>query len=132
MVRWHLRSKRTRAGAKVNRNSKKKKFQRGSEFLETRIHKKKTKVSRTLGGNVKVRSLSFDFVNVADPKTGKIHKAKILTVQENPANPHYVRRNVITKGAILKTDAGLAKVTSRPGQHGTINAIVVEEKKTSK
>jgi small subunit ribosomal protein S8e len=116
----------------VNRNSKKKKFQRGSEFLETRIHKKKTKVSRTLGGNVKVRSLSFDFVNVADPKTGKIHKAKILTVQENPANPHYVRRNVITKGAILKTDAGLAKVTSRPGQHGTINAIVVEEKKTSK
>jgi len=132
MVRWHLRSKRTPAGASLKRNSKKKRFQRGSEFLETRIHKKKTKLSRTLGGGVKVKALSADFVNIADPKTGKIHKAKILSVQENPANPHYVRRNIITKGAILKTDAGLAKVTSRPGQHGVVNAIAVEEKKSAK
>lgn len=132
MVRWHLRSKRTSSGAKVNRNGKKKKFQRGSEFLETRIHKKKTKVSRVLGGNLKVRALSIDFANIADPKTGKMHKSKILSVQENAANPHYVRRNIITRGAILKTEMGLAKVTSRPGQDGTINAIVVEEKKPGK
>lgn len=132
MVRWHLRSARTARGAKVKRSSKKKKFQRGSEFLETRIHKKKTKVERVFGGNLKVRALAFEFANIADSKTGKMHKAKILSVQENPANPHYVRRNVITKGAIIKTDAGLAKVTSRPGQDGTVNAIVVEEKKASK
>jgi small subunit ribosomal protein S8e len=132
MVRWHLRSKRTATGAKVRRNSKKKRFQRGSEFLETRIHKKKTKLSRSLGGGMKVKVLSMDSVNVADPKTGKMHRAKILSVQENAANPHYVRRNVLTKGAIIKTDAGLAKITSRPGQDGTINAIVVEEKKSSK
>ena len=132
MVRWHLRSKRTPQGAKVNRNSKKKRFQRGSEFLETRIHKKKSKVERVFGGNIKVRALSFDTANIADPKTGKIHKSKILSVQDNPANQHYVRRNVITKGAVIKTEMGLAKVTSRPGQHGTVNAIVVEEKKSSK
>ena len=132
MARWHLRSRRTPSGAKVNRSSKKKRMQRGSKFLETRIHKKKTKISRTRGGSAKARVLAIDFVNIADPKTGKIHKAKILSVQENPANPHYVRRNIITRGAILKTDAGLARVTSRPGQHGTVNAIVVEEKKASK
>jgi small subunit ribosomal protein S8e len=132
MVRWHLRSKRTPAGAKLRRNSKKKRFQRGSEFLETRIQMKKTKLSRTLGGGVKVKVLSVDFVNIADPKTGKIHKAKILSVHENEANPHYVRRNVLTKGAIIKTDAGLAKITSRPGQHGTVNAVIVEEKKAAK
>jgi len=132
MVRWHLKSIRTAQGAKINRSSKKKRFQRGSEFLETRIHKKKTKVERVFGGNLKVRALAFEFANIADPKTGKIHKAKILSVQDNPANPHYVRRNVITKGAILKTDAGLAKVTSRPGQDGTVNAVAVEEKKSSK
>ncbi len=132
MVRWHLRSKRTSTGAKIKRNSKKKRFQRGSEFLEARIHKKKTKLSRTLGGGAKVKVLSADFVNIADPKTGKMHKAKIISVHENAANPHYVRRNVLTKGAIIKTDAGLAKITSRPGQHGTVNAVVVEEKKASK
>ena len=60
MVRWHLRSNRTPAGAKVKRNSKKKRFQRGSEFLEARIHKKKNKLSRTLGGGVKVKVLSLD------------------------------------------------------------------------
>jgi small subunit ribosomal protein S8e len=127
-----LRSKRTSTGAKIKRNSKKKRFQRGSEFLEARIHKKKNKLSRTLGGGAKVKVLSVDFVNIADPKTGKMHKAKILSVHENAANPHYVRRNVLTKGAVLKTEAGLAKVTSRPGQHGTVNAVIVEEKKTSK
>jgi small subunit ribosomal protein S8e len=132
MVRWHLRSKKTSTGAKIKRNSKKKRFQRGSEFLETRIHKNKTKIERVFGGNVKVRALSFEFANIADPKTGKIHKAKILDVQDNPANPHYVRRNIITKGAVIKTEIGLARVTSRPGQNGTVNAVVVEEKKASK
>ena len=127
-----MRSKRTPAGAKVRRNSKKKRFQRGSEFLEARIHKKKNKLSRTLGGGAKVKVLSLDSVNIADPKTGKIHKAKIISVQENAANPHYVRRNVLTKGAVIKTDAGLARITSRPGQHGVVNAVVVEEKKSAK
>ena len=36
-----------------------------------------------------------------------------------------MRRNTITKGAIVDTSAGLAKVVSRPGQTGTINAILV-------
>ncbi len=45
---------------------------------------------------------------------------------ENPANPNYVQRNIITKGAIIKTSAGNAKVTSRPGQDGTINAVLVK------
>ena len=73
--------------------------------------------------------LSTNIANVADPKTGKISKSKILTVVGNTANPNYVRRNVITKGAVVKTELGLARVTSRPGQHGVLNAVLVEEKK---
>jgi small subunit ribosomal protein S8e len=45
---------------------------------------------------------------------------------ENPANPHYVRRNIITKGAVIKTELGNAKVTSRPGQDGVVNAALIE------
>ena len=132
MVRWHLKSVRTPRGALVKRSSKKKRSQRGSEMLETRIQKKKVKFERMSGGRQKAKLLSIDFVNIADKKTGKTHKAKIITVQENAANVHFVRRNVITKGAILKTEAGVVKVTSRPGQDGTVNGIVIEEKKSAK
>ncbi|MCK5560714.1 MAG: 30S ribosomal protein S8e, partial [Thermoplasmata archaeon] len=44
---------------------------------------------------------------------------------ENSANPFYVRRNIINKGAIIDTELGNARVTSRPGQHGMINAILI-------
>ena len=52
-------------------------------------------------------------------------KAKIEIVTANPANRHYVRRNIMTKGTIIKTDKGDARVTSRPGQDGVINAVLI-------
>ena len=52
---------------------------------------------------------------------------KILDVIENPANPHYVRQNIVTRGAIIETDAGRARVTSRPGQHGVISAVLITD-----
>ena len=57
---------------------------------------------------------------------GKGKVVKILSVKENSANIHFVRMNVITKGAIIETEAGLAKVTSRPGQDGIINAKLIK------
>jgi small subunit ribosomal protein S8e len=49
----------------------------------------------------------------------------VITVRENPANPNYVQRNIITKGAILETDLGLVRVRSRPGQDGVLNGVRV-------
>lgn len=129
MARWHLRSKRAPTGKKLNRIRKKKRMDRGSVFLETRIDERRVKLKRTKGGNQKVKILAAETANVSSPKTGKIAKSKIVSVKENPSNPHYVRRNVITKGAVIQTEAGLAKVTSSPGQAGVINAILLEEKK---
>lgn len=129
MVIWHLRSNRKPTSGKLKRLRKKRRSDRGSEFLEIRIGKERKKRKRVLGGLIKTRMLSSDKANVANPKTGKMQVSKILTVVGNPANPHYVRRNVITKGAVIKTELGLARVTSRPGQHGTINAVLIEEKK---
>ena len=45
---------------------------------------------------------------------------------ENPANIHYVRRNIITRGAVVDTSAGKARVTSRPGQTGALSGVLVE------
>src|SRR5881296_1264151 len=54
-------------------------------------------------------------------------KSKLLRVIRNPANVDYQRRGVITKGAIVETELGQARVTSRPGQDGVINAILLEK-----
>jgi len=127
MTKWHLKSNRTPTGAKVKRKRKKKKFERGSEFLETKIGPRKFVVRKARGGSRKYKLLAVDKINVADPKTGKIVRSKILSVVDNPANPHYVRRNIITKGAVVKTEAGLARIVSRPGQDGIVNAVLIEE-----
>ena len=58
--------------------------------------------------------------------TKKYSKLKILNIIDNKANRHFVRRNIITKGAIIKTEKGNARVNSRPGQEGSINAVLVE------
>ncbi len=62
---------------------------------------------------------------VTNPKTHTTSKTDIITVVENPANIHYVRRNILTKGAIVNTKLGKAKITSRPGQSGVINAVLL-------
>ena len=59
---------------------------------------------------------------------GKAKKTKIERVIENPASRHFVRQNVISRGAIIQTPEGLAKVTSRPTQDGVVNAVLVKGK----
>jgi small subunit ribosomal protein S8e len=100
----------------------------GSEFIEAKLAPKKMEKLRTAGGGEKLRLLSSDVANVADPKSGKVTRVKIISVVENPADPHFVRRNVLTKGALIETELGRARVTSRPGQHGTVNAVLIEAK----
>jgi small subunit ribosomal protein S8e len=65
------------------------------------------------------------FANVT-ASNGETKKVKIEKVEENGANPNYVRRNLLTKGAIIKTEIGRARIMSRPGQDGIINALLLE------
>jgi len=124
---WHLVSKRKPTGAKLRRNTKKSRAMRGSTFLETTIDERTFKQRRTVGGRIKNALLTDNVANVLDPKTKKFQKSKILSVEKNPANIHYSRRNVITRGAIIKTELGEAVVTSRPAQHGLINARLIKK-----
>jgi len=119
-------SRRKKTGGILRKNRKKKKYEMGRERLNLTIGKEKKKFIRTKGGGTKLRLLSVDYVNITDPKTKKTTKEKIKTVVENPANPNYVRRNIITKGSIIDTEKGKAKVTSRPSQSGIINAVLIK------
>lgn len=66
--------------------------------------------------------------NVAQVADGAdVTQADIEGVVDNPSNVNYARRNIITKGSIIDTSAGRARVTSRPGQDGQVNAVVVDD-----
>lgn len=87
----------------------------------------RVKTKKTKGGSTKEHLLSAESANVFDPKTGKHTVLKIKAVEENPANRNYVRRNIITKNTIIKTEKGLAKVTNRPGQEKIVNAVFMQQ-----
>ncbi|MEM3580456.1 MAG: 30S ribosomal protein S8e [Candidatus Bathyarchaeia archaeon] len=129
---WHGDlHKRKPTGGKRRPYRGKRKFEQGSFPVETVLGEPKRKVERGRGGNIKVKVLSEKYACVTDPKTGKTEKAEILRVVKNPANVDYDRRGVITKGAIIETPLGLAQVTSRPGQNGVINAVLIGEEEAS-
>ena len=77
------------------------------------------------GKNTKTALKSIDFVNLATGDA-KVKKTKIIKVLENATNNDYKRRGIITKGAILETQDGKCRVVSRPGQSGTVNAILIK------
>ncbi len=129
MALWHLRSKKKPTGGRLQRSRKKRRTDRGAMFIDTKIGERHVAKKRVTGGSVKLRLSAVDSVNVADSKTGKVTRAKVISVKESEANPHYVRRNIITLGAVVETKIGTAKVTSRPGQDGIVNAVLLEEKK---
>lgn len=80
-----------------------------------------------MGGSLKTSLKFADQANVHDNSTGKTLKTKITRVLENPANRDYERRGVISKGALIDTELGNARVTSRPAQDGVINAILISK-----
>lgn len=110
---------------------KKRRFEIGRELQQATIGSGTVKKYRVRGANQKMRILTVNTANVFDPATKTSKVAKIVTVRENPANPNYVQRNIITKGAILETDLGLVRVRSRPGQDGVVNAVRVADRAAS-
>jgi len=126
MALWQGRSKRKPSGGRLRLGRKKRKFEIGTEQQFTYLGAQKRKMYRSRGGNVKAHLLQGEYANVVDPETKKITRAKIITVRENPANPNYVQRNIINKGAVVLTEIGEARITSRPSQHGVLNAVLVK------
>ncbi|MFO8015797.1 MAG: 30S ribosomal protein S8e [Candidatus Woesearchaeota archaeon] len=119
------KSERKYSGKKKNSYRKKRLFEKGGAPTFTKLGERKVRDVRSRGGNDKTNILRENTANLLDGKTSKWSKVKILNLMENPANRHYVRRNIITKGTIIETEKGKARVTSRPGQSGSINAVLV-------
>ncbi|MBW2984573.1 30S ribosomal protein S8e [Candidatus Woesearchaeota archaeon] len=125
MVVEQSRPKRKETGARYKAYKKRRQYELGRLPSLTKVETRRVQIVRTMGGNKKVRLLSTDTANLFDPKAKKYEKVKIKTISDNPANRHFIRRNIITKGCVVETDKGKARITSRPGQDGTVNAVLI-------
>ncbi len=126
MTMWQAKSRRKITGGRRRYHRKKRKFELGTDFHPAVIATHKNKRMKSRGGNHKTKVMGAEHVNLSTPD-GKMVRVKIQTVVENPANPNYVQRNILTKGAIINTPKGKARVTSKPGKDGVINAVAIEE-----
>jgi len=119
------RPKRKQTGARYKDYRKKRQYELGREPSFTKLGNKRLQVLRVMGANRKLRLLSADTANLFDPKSKSFKQAKIKTITDNPANRHFVRRNIMTKGSVIDTELGKARITSRPGQDGVVNAVLI-------
>ena len=131
MAKWHGISRRKPSGGRLKRPSRyrgKRKTEISSENQFAFVGDKDArKLYRKTAGSQTVRVLSIKNINVNKPKEGKTVRAKITNVVRNDADTNYVRRNIVTKGAIVETDIGQVRITSRPGMHGVVSGILLEE-----
>ncbi len=126
MALWQGESNRKPTGGRLVASHGKRKFEIGREKQFTKLGEQTLKQYRGAGGSVKVGMLSAQYANVVDKKTNTVKKVKILTVRSNPSDPNYVQRNIMNKGATISTEIGDAIITSRPGQDGAVNAVLLE------
>lgn len=128
MSYYQGRDKKKPTGGRLHYLREKKKHELGSAPTETTMASRdeSRKATRAYGGTSKLRLDSALFVNLTDSKANTSKKVRILKVKNNPSNVDYARRGVITKGAIVETELGDAKITSRPGQDGILNAILLK------
>jgi len=128
LPQWHgnLKKKKPSGGRKKMMRGKRA-YEMGSAPAATTVGDQKPRKRRGRGGTHKMALLTSNVVNVTDPATGKSEKTQIQRVLKNSANVDYERRGVITKGSIVLTALGQARVVSRPGQDGVVNAILTQK-----
>jgi len=126
MAIFQDRSKRKASGGRYKSNTYRRNAQTGRLPSMTTIGERKVRAVRTIGGNRKIKLHAVNKVNILDPKTKKSVVAEIKGVIDSTANRHFIRRNILTKGAVVDTSKGKVKITNRPGQEGYANGVFVK------
>jgi len=111
------------SGGKYREYRKEKKYEKPGMARQAKLGEIRKKRISIRGGGVKVVLLSSNIANVLDPKTKKSKKAKIKSVVEIPSNRYL--KNILLKGTIIDTESGKARITNRPGQEGSVEAVLI-------
>lgn len=117
-------------GGKIRVSRGKRKSESGRAPAFTTIGERRIRFVRIRGGGIKLRLISGSDVNVAIGG-GVTRRAKILGFIENPSDKVLSRRRIITKGTLVRTELGVVRITSRAGQHGILNGVLLREEVAS-
>ena len=120
-------SKRRPTGGRSRPHRGRRAYEKDGYAIEPLVGTASRRFIRRRGGRVGSGVTAADFANVSD-SSGKATKSKITRVKHSPANRDYERRGVITRGAVIETEAGEAIVTSRPTADGVVNAVLTSKK----
>lgn len=121
----HDRSHTKKTGGTTRPYRKSRKYDHGSEFSAPELGENRVEKRDGRGGTEKNVVRRSETVNLA--VDDEVKQVEIESVEENPANPNYVRRSLLTKGTVIDTEEGEAVITSRPGQDGVVNAKLTEK-----
>lgn len=113
-------------GGRYKKAKKKKLYERVGHTRLVKLGKEKRKFLRVRGGSRKYILLSTDKANVYDTSVKKAEVVKIKAVLETPSNRFLARKKIITKGTIIETEKGKARITNRPSQEGSVQAILLK------
>jgi len=119
-----MKRKRKITGKKYIKSRKKKTYEHIGQKRIVKIGEENKKTKKVLGGNKKTVLLNTNQANIK--KGNKIKKSKIKNVIETPSNRFLARQNILTKGTIIETELGKARIINRPSQDGCVNGILIE------
>lgn len=126
MPQWHSnQNKRKITGGRRKAYRTKRRFESGRYIAETHFGERDLRVLTARGNTTKLRLLGESFANITIPGERRTEKTEILRVVRNPVNADYDRRRLITRGTVIATKLGEARVSSRPGQDGIVNALLL-------
>lgn len=120
------RSRRKVTGGRYIANRKSRQHAKVNKPILTGIGQHKVKEVRRTGGTIKQKLLQTNKISVAVPKEKRVVLAEIEKVNRNLADKNLETRNIINKGAIVQTNLGPVKITSRPGQNGAVAGVLIE------
>ena len=112
------------SGGRYHKSRKKKLYELPGQKRIVRLGDDKKKTVKTMGGKKKTFLFKAKLINLL--VSGKMKRVQIKNVIETPSNRFLARQNVITKGTIVETELGKAKVTNRPGQEGAVNGVLIK------
>ena len=113
------------SGGKYKKQRKKKLYELPGQRRIVKLGEESKKTKKGMGGLKKTVLLKSDSINIFSGK--KSQKVKIKNVLETPSNRFLARQNVLTKGTIVETEIGRARITNRPSQEGVVNGILVKQ-----
>lgn len=112
------------SGGRYHKSRKKKLYELPGQKRTVRLGEDKRKTVKVRGGKKKTFLFKVKRINLL--VSGKIKRVEIKNVIETPSNRFLARQNVITKGTIVDTELGKARVTNRPGQEGAVNGVLLK------